>query len=168
MFDTDLLLVCAEFTLSHAKTVQDRVLEELQTSGATRLVKALKMLRLQRATLVIGMFSLFESMLQSTRRWNDPFERLRDRLKEAGKLELAEIFNDYRLAVNVLKHGNGRSYQSLLAKSESLEFKIKPEAESFFFEGDVSEVNVLIDVDEKFVRRSAILIQEVSALLQEI
>jgi hypothetical protein len=165
-FDTDLLPLCAEFTLSHSQTVQDRVHEELQTSARTPLVTTLRMLRLQRAILVTGMFSLFESLLQSEMGWIEPFDWLKECLQRAGKLEFAETFNDYQLAVNVLKHGKGRSYRQLLAKSPNLEFKVKPEGEHFFFEGDVSEVSVLIDVDEEFVRRSAALIQDASSVMR--
>jgi hypothetical protein len=165
-FDTDLLPMCVEFTLTHSRSVQDKVIEELQTSSRTPLVKALQMLRLQRAIFAIGMFSLFESLLQSQTGWDEPFNRLKERLKEVGRLELAEAFSDYQLAVNVLKHGEGQSYRRLLAKTSKLEFKIKPEGEPFFHEGDVSEVDVLIDVDEQFVRRCAALIQEVSSIVR--
>jgi hypothetical protein len=79
---------------------------------------------------------------------------------------LAEKFNDYRLAINVLKHGRGRNYQQLLAKSSQLEFKIKPDGEPFFFEGDVSEVDVLIDAGDTFVKRCAALIQDASAIIR--
>jgi hypothetical protein len=161
-FDTDLLPLCAEFTLSHAQTVQNRVHEELQTSARTPLVTALRMLRLQRAILVIGMFSLFESLLQKETGWTKPFDRLKECLKESGQVELAEKFNDYQLAINVLKHGQGSSYCQLLQRSSKLDFKIKPEGEPYFFEGDVSEVGVLIDVDEQFVRRCAALIRDAS------
>jgi hypothetical protein len=106
-FDTDLLPFCAEFTLSHSQTVKVRVHEELQTSARTPLVTALRMLRLLRAILVTGMFSLFESLLQSEMGWTEPFDRLREYLKKSGKVELAETFNDYHLAINVLKHGQG-------------------------------------------------------------
>jgi hypothetical protein len=111
------------------------------------------------------MFSLFGSLLQSEMGWAEPFERLKEDLKQSGNAGLAETFNDYQLAINVLKHGMGRSYQRLLAKSSELEFKVKPEGEPFFFEGDVSEVSTLIDVDEQFVRRCAALIQEASSIV---
>lgn len=91
--------------------------------------------------------------------------KLKDYLKQSGNVELAETFNDYQLAINVLKHGKGRSYRQLLAKSSELEFKVKREGDNFFFEGDVSEVSVLIDVDDQFVRRCATLIQEASSII---
>jgi hypothetical protein len=79
---------------------------------------------------------------------------------------LARTFDDYRLAVNVLKHGRGRSYDQLLARSGEVEFEVKPPKESVVSEGDVSEVGVLIDVDDGFVRRCAAVIEEVSAVIR--
>ena len=79
-FDTDLLPMCVHFTLSHSRAVQARVHEELQTSARTPLVKALQMLRLQRAILATGMFSLFESVLQGQTGWDQPFTRLKEYL----------------------------------------------------------------------------------------
>jgi hypothetical protein len=164
--DTDLLPMYVDFTLSHSKTVQDEVIKELRTSSPTPLVKALQMLRLQRAIFATGMFSLFESVLQSQTGWDQPFTRLKEYLEQSSHRELAERFSDYQSAINVLKHGTGRSYRQLLGKASKLEFKIKPEGEPFFYEGDVSEVDVLIDVDEQFVRRCAALIREVSSIMR--
>ena len=65
-----------------------------------------------------------------------------------------------------MKHGKGRSYERLLASLAPLEFKIKGKDEAFIEEGDVSEVGVLIDVDEAFMHRCATLIEEVSAVIR--
>jgi hypothetical protein len=164
--DIDLLSRCAEFTLSHSLDVRDRVIKELQTSGRTSLVTALRMVRLQSIILAIGMFSLFESLLQSRMQWVQPFDQLHEYLKQCDRDELAQTFSDYRLAINVLKHGRGRSYAQLLARAVKLEFEVKPQGEDFFYEGDVSEVDTLINVDERFVRRCAALIQEASAVIR--
>ena len=55
---------------------------------------------------------------------------------------------------------------TLLERADKLEFKVRPKEESFFFEGVVSEVPVLIDVDNRFFRRCAALIQEASAIIR--
>ena len=68
--------------------------------------------------------------------------------------------------MNVLKHGRGRSYERLLARPGEVEFKVKAPDENFFSEGDVSEVGVLIDVDDGFVRRCAAVIEEASAVIR--
>jgi hypothetical protein len=126
----------------------------------------LRLIRLQGAVLSIGMFSLFESLLQTHMGWPQPFDQLPKYLKDHKEDALANVFGDYQLAVNVLKHGRGRSYDQLLAKSANLEFKIKPEGGPFFHEGDVSEVDILIDVDDRFVRGCAALIERVSSVLR--
>jgi hypothetical protein len=70
------------------------------------------------------------------------------------------------LAINVLKHGRGRSYEHLLSKSAELEFKVKRPGESVFDEDEVSEVDTFIDVDDQFVRRCAALIQEITSFIR--
>jgi hypothetical protein len=164
--DIELLSMCADFTLSHSASVQGDIIKELQTSARTPLVTGLRMIRLQRAISAIGMFSLFESMLQNQMGWAQAFERLNEYLNDHGKHELAKKFSDYRLAINVLKHGEGRSYESLLSRSAELGFRVKPKGEPFFAEGDVSEADVLVDVDDKFVKRCATLIQEATGVIR--
>jgi hypothetical protein len=69
--------------------------------------------------------------------------------------------------VNVLKHGRGRSYEKLVAKSVKLPFAVKPPDEAFFEEGDVSEVTSLVEVNPGFVRKCSAVIEEVIAALEE-
>jgi hypothetical protein len=134
-FDTDLLPMCVEFSLSHSRSVQDKVIEELQTSSRTPLVKALQMLRLQRAIFATGMFSLFESLLQSQPGWDEPFKRLKEYLGQSDHTDLAETFSDYQLAVNVLKHGDGRSYRQLLPKASKLDSRSSRKESRFSVRG---------------------------------
>jgi len=166
MAETDLQLLtrCAEFTLQHTRSVEEQVMKALETSGATRFVMALRICRLQRAVLAIGMFSLLESLLKSGMGWEKPFPELAKYLKTHGEIALTEKVNDYYLAINALKHGPGPSHAALLARS-NLEFTVRNEGD-FFFEGDVSEVNVLVDADDRFVRRCAELIAEVASVIQ--
>jgi hypothetical protein len=164
--DITLLSQCAEFTLSHSLKVQEEILKELETKAATSLVMGLRLIRLQGAILSIGMFALFESLLQTHLGWSQPFDRLLKYLRDHKKDELADTFDDYRLAINVVKHGKGRSYDELLSRGRQLEFEAKPQNEPFFHEGDVSEVSTLINVDERFVRRCAALIEDVTAVIR--
>ena len=92
--DIDLLSKCADFTLSHSQPVHDDVSEQLKTSARTSLVEALRLLRLQESILAVGMFSLFESMLQDRLGWPRPFEHLKGYLTEAGHQRLARTFDD--------------------------------------------------------------------------
>ena len=162
--DLQLLTTCANFTLAHAAEVEKEVHKQLQTSGATRLVNDLRMLRLQKAILAVGMFSLLEGLLQDRLGWKEPFQELDVHLNSGGHIKLASTIHDYYLAINVLKHGLGRSHTELMARQASLDFKITT-TDKPFFEGDVSEVGVLVNADEKFVRRCAELIEQASALL---
>ncbi|MGE0257702.1 MAG: hypothetical protein AB7H71_10240 [Alphaproteobacteria bacterium] len=164
--DIALLSWCAEFTLSHSEAVRERVHKELEASAQTSLIMTLRTIRLQGVVLAIGMLSLFESLLQAHLRWDRPFDQLDEYLKQHEKCELAAKFNQYRLAVNVLKHGRGKSYERLLAMPGELEFKIKKPGESFFDEGEVSEIDTLIDVDDQLVRRCATLIQEIACFIR--
>ena len=166
MAETDLQLLtrCADFTLQHTHSVEEQVMKALESSGATRFVMTLRICRLQRAVLAIGMFSLLESLLKSGMNWEKPFSELGKYLRTHGETTLAETVNDYFLAINTLKHGRGPSHAALLARS-NLEFTVRNEGD-FFFEGDVSEVNVLVDADDQFVRRCAELIGEVASVIQ--
>lgn len=163
--DLQLLTQCANFTLAHAAETGEQIVEQLETSGATRLVNALRMLRLQKAILVVGMFSLFESLLQDQQKWREPFKELTAYLIEHGEAELAGKIVEYDLAINVLKHGKGRSYEKLLTMRAALEFKVGEPAQPFD-EGDISEVAVLVDADDRFVRRSAELIEQALFVIQ--
>jgi hypothetical protein len=117
--DLQLLPACANFTLSHADDLEQHVLKQLETSGATRHVMTLRMLRLQRAVLAIGMFSLFEALLQAKMNWAKPFDELDRYLTKHGRTQLASAFIDYRLAINALKHGQGTSHTKLLARASN-------------------------------------------------
>lgn len=81
----------------------------------------LRVCRLQRAVVAIGMFSLFESLLQDRMGWDNPFKELIPYLNNLSKTELAQTFEDYKNAINVLKHGNGPSYKRLQERRVSFE-----------------------------------------------
>src|SRR5688572_17680059 len=148
----ELVDYCAAFTLEALREADERTVDALQTSGATSLVKALQMIQLQRAISAVGMFSLFEAMLQDGLECRDGFQEANGILESEGELELKERFGDFQLAINVLKHGRGRSHDALVAKADRLSFRVKRPGEGSFFEGDVSEVATLIAVDDAFVR----------------
>lgn len=164
--ETQLLTSCAEFTLHHTHQAELQTLEELQTSGATRLVMALRVFRLQRAILAVGMFSMFEAVLQSKLNWVQPFSQLDAYLRKHNRAELASDIDDYRVAINVLKHGVGPSHTKLMARVPLLDFKVRASNELFGEEGDVSEIDILVDADDKFVRRCARLIEEASIVIR--
>lgn len=155
------------FTLNALEDLNSKVIRELQSNGSTIAVKNLQMVQLQKAILAIGMFSLFDSILQSKLACRNGYEGAKKVLLKREKVKLHDRFDEFICAVNVLKHGRGRSYDFLVSKSESLPFRIKLPEENFFNEGDVSEVRTLIEVDDNFVLACAELIDHVSKVIRE-
>lgn len=158
---------CTAFTLNALAQTNEKVVDELQTSAASRLVNALQMIQLQRVISAVGMFSIFEAKLQDGLGCTDGFREVQSILDAAGEPALKEQFADLQLAINVLKHGRGRSYDALVVKADRLPFRVKRPGEAFFFEGDVSEVTTLVEVDDAFVVGCANVIRRVSESVQK-
>lgn len=156
----ELISRSTSFTLNALNDLHNNIEEKFQSNGSTETVKNLQMIQLQKAIIAIGMFSLFESILQEGLACKNGFNKAKIILNKSGKVELLDRFNYFIAAINVLKHGRGKSYDTLV-KSESLPFRIKLPGESFYSEGDVSEVSTLVNVDDKFVLNCAELIEQV-------
>ncbi|WP_338456656.1 hypothetical protein [uncultured Alteromonas sp.] len=162
---TDLAERCASFTLKALKEANEKRIQELQSSGATSLVIALQMIQLQKAILAVGMFSMFEANLQENLKCNNGFQEAKEILDSEGENDLKSRFINYIEAVNILKHGHGRSYNSLVSRADTLPFNIKQPGQNFFFEGDVSEISTLIEVDDDFVNECGSIVSEVSEVM---
>jgi hypothetical protein len=163
---TELVDRCSAFTLEALRDANERIINALQMSAATTLVKTLQMVQLQKAIFVVGMFSLFEATLQDGLSCSDGFREATNILDREGEAVLKDRFSDLQLAINVLKHGRGRSYDALVAKAGALRFRVKLPGEVFFCDGDVSEVSTLIEVDDSFVLSCAEVIREVSEAIR--
>lgn len=105
---------------------------------------------------------MFDAILQAQLSCRNGFKSAINILKEKQSLKLHDRFDEFICAINVLKHGEGPSYETLLLKSELLPFRIKLRGENYFDEGDVSEIKTLIEVDDNFVMNCADLIDKVS------
>lgn len=162
-----LVYISTKFTLKALEAENCKLLEEFQTNASTISVKNLQMIQLQKAIIAIGMFSLFDSMLQEGLSCRNGFEKAKKVLVQSGKVELNNRFNDFICAINVLKHGKGSSYEALVEKSGLLPFRLKLPGEYFFDEGDISEVSTIIEVDGKFVLNCAELIEQVSKEMRD-
>jgi hypothetical protein len=162
---SELVERCTAFTLDALEQAEKRLEDELQSSAATHLVKSLQMVQLQRAISAVGMFSMFEAILQDGLGGTYGFCEAEKILDSEGEAALKERFCELQLAINVLKHGRGKSYNALVAKVSELPFRIKQPGEGFFCEGDVSEVSTLIEVDSAFVQYCAQIIHEVSNVI---
>lgn len=119
------IAVAVERSLNEAEVEEDRLMEALEDSAASSLVLGLQAINMQVTILAIGSISIFESLLQQDHEWEKPFSEIDQCLREGGHKKLAERFLHYRLAVNVLKHGKGPSYDRLLASKTALPFRIK-------------------------------------------
>ena len=129
------------------------------SDGSTVFVKNAQALQLGRVVTAVGIFSIFEARLQDGLDCSDGFAELRKVLLSASEQALALRFEQFAAAVNVLKHGRGRSYDWLLSMREALPFILKAPDQHFFFEGHVSEPDTLVLVDDAFVRSCAELVQ---------
>ncbi|WP_053827037.1 hypothetical protein [Lascolabacillus massiliensis] len=164
---SELVFRSTSFTLGILEEVESKVIVQLRTSGSTFLIKNLQMIQLQKAITAVGMFSIFESILQDGLACRNGFEEARKILNNSDNYDLKNRFEDFICAINVLKHGEGRSYETLVAKSSKLSFKIKMPGEDYFNEGDVSEIRTLIEVNDEFVLACAKLIEEVSDVIRK-
>jgi hypothetical protein len=162
----EIIQYCTSYSLLNFEKTNNEIMEKLQNSSATILVKSLQMVRLQKAVMAVGMFSIFEAILQDRLGCENGFSAVRKRLDDESNAELIQKLNDYQSAINVLKHGRGRSYDYLVSRSTQLDFKIKLPGENFFDEYDVSEVTILVDVDDNFVMGCAQIIEDVSRAIQ--
>lgn len=138
------------------------------SDGSTVFVKNAQALQLGKVVIAVGIFSIFEARLQDGLSCVDGFAELRKILSTASEQDLASRFEQFVAAVNVLKHGKGRSYDWLLSRSEALPFTIKARDQNFFFEGDVSEPDTLVLVDDAFVRSCAELVQASIDVVQSV
>ena len=116
-----------------------------EQSGQTVFVNQLRLATIQIEIAAVGVFSLFEARIQPHFQDGPVFEALRAHLNKEGQSELANDVEYYHLAVNVLKHGMGSSYNKLL-EAPNLPFAIKKKGVPFFDEGDVAEPEGLINV----------------------
>ena len=164
---TELIYRCTSFSLNSLDKINEEIFEGLELSGATNLVKTLQMISLNKVVLAVGMFSIFEAHLQDNLDCENGLSEAKKILNEAGENEIKECFNNLTLAINVLKHGKGKSYDSLVERADELPFRVKMPDEYFFDEGDVSEISTLIEVDNNFVELCSKNIEDVSNVIRK-
>lgn len=156
-----------QFNLNALNNVQSAASADLEISGRTSSVKNLQMVNLQKAVIAVGMFSMFESTLQMGLECDNGFKEAKSILFKAGENILNEKFQTFIDAINVLKHGKGFSYNALVKRHALLPFRIKMPGENFFFEGDISEISTLVEVNDQFVLDCARLVESVSDVIRK-
>ena len=117
---SDLIESSALMALSALNSTQQQIHSELQTSARTPLVKTLQAVALSKTVLAVGIFSIFEALLQDGLKCTDGFREASAILDAEGETALREAFGGLILVINVLKRGHGRSYQTLAAKVSTL------------------------------------------------
>src|SRR5688500_4874512 len=115
---SELATRCAALTDGLLEENRAHVLAELQEHGTTSLVKALQAVELQGAIVAVGMVAMFDAALQDALECKDGFQEALKVIEQAGEPELFKRFRDVQLAVNVLKHGRGRSHDELMARRD--------------------------------------------------
>jgi hypothetical protein len=146
LYGVPLLLTAAEVAAETAaqKSTEIRALMN-EHGGQTTFVNSLRIITVQLEITAVGIFSLFESRLQHHYPSGSFFRQLRKSLAAANKAQAAQKIYQFHLAVNVLKHGRGESYDELL-KMRDLPFVVKPPHAAFFNEGDIEEPEGLVDI----------------------
>ena len=153
----ELIARCVNFMIRALNEASDANLGD-GCDASTTFVKNAQAFQLGKVVLAVGIFSIFEARLQDSLNCSDGFTELRKILSNANKQNLALRFEQFAAAVNVLKHGRGRSYDWLLSR-DVLPFVVKTRDQHFFFEGDVSEPDTLVLVDDEFVRSCGELVE---------
>lgn len=94
-------------------------------SGTDAQVEDLRAACVELERLAVDTFTLFEARMQHHFKRGPLSRKLKAKLLEAGRSDLANRVHQYYLAINVLKHGTGASYRELLDTSNPL-IPVKP------------------------------------------
>ncbi|ECO0747255.1 hypothetical protein YW60_01370 [Salmonella enterica subsp. enterica serovar Senftenberg] len=159
---TELAYRCTHFSLNAINDAYEKTAEELNETGATPPVKNLQALNLQKMIHAVGLFSIFEAHLQRGLNCQNGFKEAESILEMAGKQALKDEFHNYYLAINALKHGDGASYNKLVANINALGFMVDTPNTPVYEEGDVSGVTGLVKVDDAFIENCLGIIEKVS------
>lgn len=164
--EVEMLIASGRATAHQVKMALDLTLHELETSGATRLLSSIDVCNTQLSSAIVGIFSLYESRLQSTFGWKQPFDEAQKLLTTHASAAQAEEFENYRLVVNVLKHGEGSSHRKLLARRATLPFKVQATFGELHEEGDCTPPTDLVVVDTALLSNFCDAIEKSWALIQ--
>lgn len=161
----ELILSALDRATADAAALEKECVETLETSVATVYINGLRLAKVQNVCMIVGAFGLLEAEVSTLDAYRDarkPLQALISQLERDGKERLARRLWVLVKAVNVLKHGEGRSYSSLLGIQDRPSYlRVKARPDDFFCEGDVSEVPTLVDVDSAFVAAAVDVLSEV-------
>lgn len=161
----DQLSRAARLLSGHVDELQHRHVSNLQVGASNTDVVGLQTCAMATTFIIVGLVGCFEGRLQARYGGDRAYDQLDAELRKVTRDDLADSFQHYRKAVNVLKHGEGASYEALLRDRAALPFPVRGKGEAFFEEGDVSEVGGLIHTGGDFTDRCVRLIEEIRGVL---
>jgi len=164
--DIQTVVTAARATASQVKGSLDEISAALETSGATHLLSSIDICNAQVALSLVGLFSVFESRLRTAVGGDKPIDDLIKRLNSACHTADALAVDDYRLAVNVLKHGVGPSHKKLIKRAAALPFQVQEYAGGLASEGDVCPPSDLVIVSTEHLDQCCDLIERTWAFVQ--
>ena len=141
-----------------ARRVSDRLEsyhQQLTESASTHLLVGVDVCLCECAASAVGCVSLYESRLKKTFGWAVPFKELQEWLSQNNQSALALEVELLVMAINVLKHGEGRSLSTLQNFAGKLPFDLHLGDGEF----DVCFQPELISVGPDFVEYCADLIE---------
>ena len=119
--DIQLLVASGRSSAYRIGTELADVEKALETTAATWHLTTIDVCYSQVAVSIVGMFSLYESRLQSIYRWAKPLDEVQRLLESNRGTNQAEEFENFKLAVNVLKHGRGASHSKLSFRAPAIQ-----------------------------------------------
>lgn len=93
----ELVFRSTSFTLGVLEEVESKIIEQHRTSASNILVKNLQMIQLQKAITAIGMFSLFEFIIQNGLNCRNGFDEARNILNQSANNDLKNRFERTKL-----------------------------------------------------------------------
>jgi hypothetical protein len=157
--EIETIVAAGRATAHQVGAVLAEISRALETSAATRLLSGIDVCNAQVVVSIVGIFSMYESRLQTAYGWNKPFDEVISALIASHRSSEADLFDDYRLAVNVLKHGVGSSHEKLLARGSRLPFEVQKDFGDLHEEGDVCPPSDLVVVSVKHLEQCCDLIE---------
>ena len=164
--EVEMLVASGRSTARQIRNALSEIYKELETSGATRLLSGIDVCYTQIAASAVGIFSIYESRLKSAHGWNKPFDEVERLLVASGLQKQAMEFENFRQAVNVLKHGEGPSHTRLLGRKDGLPFKVQSAPGSLHEEGDVCPPRDLVLVSAEFMELCCDVIEKSWPIVQ--
>lgn len=148
--ETELATMIPLVTLPFVEVASQRFLKELSFFGNTAPINGLVLWNLAYSAVAIGTWHMYEHFATESLGRQNPIKWIISKLQMEGKVELANELETCRLAINVLKHGRGPSYDRLRRQPNLTKMHLRI-TEDEDWEGVVGANPVLLDFNEDFI-----------------